>query len=139
HVLHLRPIGSEVEITSFPLVLSRAQAGLDHTVRFVLGNLMVEANRAQKTEDLAPIIDALVGFLDTALVRYFDIAEAEAANAANLLNPADLSSQVQVLVDSIKQNYPTVAADTEREPLISIVIPVFNKFDLTYACVKSVV
>ena len=41
---------------------------------------MAEADRAEKAEDLAPIINAMVGFLDAALSRYFYIAEEAAAN-----------------------------------------------------------
>jgi GT2 family glycosyltransferase/glycosyltransferase involved in cell wall biosynthesis len=140
HVLHLRPVGSKVEMPSFPLVLTREQAGLDPSVmRFILGNVMAEADRAEKPEDLAPIINAMVGFLDAALSRYFYIAEVSAANAADLLDPAELAPQVRTLIDSIQRSYPPIVIDTAREPLVSIVIPVFNKFDLTYDCVKSIV
>ena len=78
----------EVELPSFPLVLTREQAGLDPSVRFILGNVMAETARAQKPEDLAPIITAMVGFLDAALSYYFDIAEEAAANVSDLLDPA---------------------------------------------------
>ena len=46
---------------------------------------------------------------------------------------------MRTLIDSIKRSYPPIVVDTGREPLVSIVIPVFNKFDLTYNCVKSIV
>ncbi len=139
HVLHLRPVGSKVEIASFPLVLTREQAGLDSSVRFILGNVMAEADRAEKAEDLAPIINAMVGFLDAALSRYFYIAEETATNAAELLAPAELSSHVRILISSIQRSYPPIVVDSRNEPLVSIIIPVFNKFDLTYNCVKSIV
>jgi len=120
-------------------VLTREQAGLDPTVRFILGNVMAEADRAEKAEDLAPIINAMVGFLDAALSRYFYIADEAAAHASELLNPGELAPQVRTLIESIKRSYPPIVVDTGREPLVSIVIPVFNKFDLTYNCVKSIV
>jgi len=138
HVLHLRPVGSKVEIASFPLVLTREQAGLDASVRFILGNVMAEADRAEKAEDLAPIINAMVGFLDAALSRYFYIAEEAATNVAELLEPAELSSHVRILINSIQRSYPPIVVDSRSEPLVSIIIPVFNKFDLTYNCVKSI-
>ena len=137
HVLHLRPVGSKVELPSFPRVLTRDRAGFDQTIRFILGNIVAEAKRAEMVEDLAPIITALVGFLDVALSRYFHIAE-EAANATGLLNPAELAPQVRTLIDSLQRSYPPIVVDSGREPLVSIVIPAFNKFDLTYNCVKSI-
>jgi GT2 family glycosyltransferase/glycosyltransferase involved in cell wall biosynthesis len=139
HVLHLRPVGSKAELPSFPLVLTRPQAGLDASVRFILGNVMAEADRAEKAEDLAPIINAMVGFLDVALSRYFYIVEEAATNVAELLDPTELSSHVRILINSIQQSYPPIVVDSGREPLVSIVIPVFNRFDLTYNCVKSIV
>jgi len=66
HVLHLRPAGSAVDLPSFPLVLTRDKTGLDPTVRFVLGNVIAEAKNAQSSEELAPLVSALVGFLDAA-------------------------------------------------------------------------
>jgi GT2 family glycosyltransferase/glycosyltransferase involved in cell wall biosynthesis len=139
HVLHLRPVGSEVEIPSFPLALTREHAGLDATVQFILGNVIAEADRAESAEDLAPTIGALVAFLDAVLSRYFLIAEESAANAAELLTPAQLSPQVRTLVDSMRWNYPPIVVDASREPIASVIIPVFNKFELTYNCVKSIV
>ncbi len=139
HVLHLRPVGSKVEMRSFPLVLTREQAGLDASVRFILGNIMAEADRAEKAADLAPIINAMVAFLDAALSRYFYIVEEAATNVAELLDPTELSSHVRMLINSIQQSYPPIVVDSGREPLVSIVIPVFNKFELTYNCVKSIV
>lgn len=137
HVLHLRPVGSEADLPSFPLVLTRDTAGLDTTVQFILGNLMTEAERAQSAEALAPVIGAMVGFLDTALARYFQLADESAVPAADLLNPNQLSPQVRALIDSMRWNYPAIGIETGQEPVVSIVIPVFNKFELTYACVKS--
>src|SRR5438067_979215 len=54
HVLHLRPVGSNFELPSFPLELTREQVGFDSSVtRFVLGNVIAETARAQQPEDLA--------------------------------------------------------------------------------------
>ena len=46
--------------------------------------------------------------------------------------------QVRSLVDSMRWNYPPIVVDTGREPTASIIIPVFNKFELTYNCIKSI-
>jgi O-antigen biosynthesis protein len=139
HVLRLRPVGSNVDLPSFPLVLTRDAVGVDPTVtQFIRSNVMAEADRATKTDDLAPIIAAMVGFLDAALSRYFAISEEGAASAANLLGPAELSLHVRTLVDSMRANYPPIVVAADAEPLISIIIPVFNKFELTYNCVKSI-
>ena len=140
HVLHLRPVGSEVELPSFPLVLMRDHAGLDASaLRFILSNLIAEVDRAEKAEDVAPVITALVEFLDAALSRYFFHAEEAAARAADLLNPADFAPQLQTLIESLQRNYPPLTLDIEGPPVVSIIIPVFNKFDLTYNCVKSII
>ena len=139
-MLHLRPAGSAVDLPSFPLVLTRDQAGLDPTVRFVLGNVAAEAKNAQSTEELAPLVSALVGFLDAAVSRYADLAEERDAGPAELLKPVELAPQFRKLVDfAPDRTIRSCRIEDEREPVVSIVIPVFNKFDLTYNCVKSII
>ena len=141
HVLHLRPAGSEVEVPTFPLVLTREQIGLDPSMmRFIHSNVMAETARAQKPEDLRPIITDLVEMLDQALSYYFELASEEiAVNAVDLLKPEDFRPQLQTLIKSLQENYPTISVDIDRDPIVSIIIPAYNKFDLTYNCVKSIV
>ena len=140
HVLHLRPVGSMAELPSFPVVLTRDHTGFDGSVmRFLLGNVTAETARAQEPDDLAPMITNLVEILDQALVQYYHLAADKAAQAtADVLNPADLSPQVQTLVESIQRNYPPIHIDETDKPVVSIIIPVYNKFELTYECVKSI-
>ena len=139
HVLHLRPAGSATDLPKFPLVLTRERAGFDPTVRFVLGNIKAEAERAETAEELAPIVGDLVAFLDAAMSRYFELSGESAATTADLLSREDLTPQFGALVESLRRNYPPLRLDSEREPVVSIVIPVFNKFELTYNCVKSII
>jgi GT2 family glycosyltransferase/glycosyltransferase involved in cell wall biosynthesis len=140
HVLHLRPVGSTAELPSFPMVLTRDHVGFDPSVmRFLLGNVTAETARAQEPDDLAPMITNLVEVLDQALLQYYALAADKAALAmADVLNPADLSPQVQTLVESIQRNYPPIHIEETGRPIVSIIIPVYNKFELTYQCVKSI-
>ena len=140
HVLHLRPVGCKDEIASFPLVLMREHTGLDPSVmQFILGNVVAEGARAQKPEDLSPIITNLVEMVDRTLACYFALGDGKATlNAADLLNPKDVGPQLQAIIASMKLNYPTISIDIDREPLVSIIIPAYNKFDLTYNCIKSI-
>jgi hypothetical protein len=85
------------------------------------------------------MITNLVEVLDQALLQYYALAADKAAMAmADVLNPADLSPQVQTLVESIQRNYPPIHIDETDRPVVSIIIPVYNKFELTYQCVKSI-
>jgi GT2 family glycosyltransferase/glycosyltransferase involved in cell wall biosynthesis len=140
HTLHLRPVGSTAELPSFPLELMRDHIGFDASaMRFLLGNVAAETERAQEPDDLAPMISNLVELLDQALSQYYTLAADKAAVAtADILSPALLSGQVQTLVESIQRNYPPIHLDDTEPPVASIVIPVFNKFDLTYQCVQSI-
>src|SRR5439155_7567514 len=81
----------------------------------------------------------LVEVLDQALSHYYVLAAKKAAlNTADVLDPRDFSPQVQILIESIQRNYPPIVVEADAKPVVSIVIPVFNKFDLTYACVRSI-
>ncbi len=42
------------------------------------------------------------------------------------------------VVESVLQRFPILEAPKFDQPLVSIVIPVYEKFDFTYACVKSI-
>ena len=138
-MLHLRPVGSTVELPSFPLEMTRDHIGFDASaMRFLLGNVAAETARAQEADDLAPLINNLVELLDQALSQYYALSAEKAALAtADMLNPAALTGQVQTLVESIQRNYALHLDDTEH-PVVSIVIPVYNKFDLTYQCIRSI-
>ncbi|HVB17042.1 MAG TPA: glycosyltransferase, partial [Stellaceae bacterium] len=146
HVLHLRPVGSPVEVPSFPRVLTRERAGLDPTVQFILGNIAADAERAERVAELAPIITTLVSLLDATLLHYFRLVEQDAANPVNLLRSMELGPQFQNLVKSIGFAYPPIQLDTDAapaasaavSPAVSIVIPAFNKFELTYNCIKAI-
>jgi GT2 family glycosyltransferase/glycosyltransferase involved in cell wall biosynthesis len=139
HELHLRPVGSMSELPPFPLLLTRDGVGLDPSVEFLLGNIAAEVERAENAEQLSPILSMLVGFLDGALARYFEIAEDAAASPTDLLNPLEFAPQLRTLVESVQWSYPVLALGGDRDPMVSIIIPVFNKFDLTYACIKSII
>lgn len=140
HTLHLRPVGSTAELPSFPLELTRDHIGFDASaMQFLLGNVAAETARAQEPDDLAPMINNLVELLDQALAQYYALMADKAALAtADVLNPTALTGQVQTLVESIQRNYPPIHLDDAEHPAVSIVIPVYNKFDLTYQCVKSI-
>jgi O-antigen biosynthesis protein len=139
HTLHLRPVGATVELPPFPLELTRDHIGFDASaMRFLLGNVAAETARAQEPDDLAPMINNLVELLDQALSQYHALAAGKAALAtADMLNPAALTGQVQTLVESIQRNYAIHHEEAEH-PVVSIIIPVYNKFDLTYQCVRSI-
>ncbi len=139
HTLHLRPVGARTELPSFPLELTRDHIGFDASaMRFLLGNVAAETARAQEPDDLAPMINNLVELLDQALSQYHALAAGKAALVtADMLNPAALTGQVQTLVESIQRNY-AIHHDEAEHPVVSIIIPVYNKFDLTYQCVRSI-
>ncbi len=119
--------------------MTRDHIGFDASaMRFLLGNVAAETARAQEADDLAPLINNLVELLDQALSQYYALSAEKAALAtADMLNPAALTGQVQTLVESIQRNYALHLDDTEH-PVVSIVIPVYNKFDLTYQCIRSI-
>jgi GT2 family glycosyltransferase/glycosyltransferase involved in cell wall biosynthesis len=140
HVLHLRTVDNGNELSSFPLVLTREHAGVDPSVaRFLFNNVAAEVDRAERPEDLASLVTMLVEFLDTAVSRQFQLADDPGERPADMLNSADLAPQLGALVRSLQRAYPPLALGDERDPIVSIIIPVFNKFDLTYNCVKSVI
>jgi GT2 family glycosyltransferase/glycosyltransferase involved in cell wall biosynthesis len=140
HVLHLRTADSKDELPSFPLVLTRGQAGFDSTVmHFLLDNIDAETTRAQKPEELRPVIANILSLLDQTLTRYFELeAEREAFGVIDALEPSDFSQQLELLLESLQRNYPPIVIDPDPNPVISIIIPVYNKFEFTYRCVKSV-
>lgn len=139
HVLHLRVAGSAVELPPFPLVLTRERAGFDATVKFVLANVIAEVERSRSIDDVAPIIAALLGCLDRAVARYADLTGSTRQTSAALLKPNDFAPAFRTLVSSLDNNYPPISLGRVEDPVISIIIPVFNNFKMTYDCVKSIV
>ncbi len=56
-----------------------------------------------------------------------------------VLNQEKMSDQFAKTIDSFRFQYPAVRVPRQGIPQVSIIIPVFNKFDMTYRCVSSIV
>jgi GT2 family glycosyltransferase/glycosyltransferase involved in cell wall biosynthesis len=140
HLIHIRPAGTGIDLVGSPIVLAREDAGFDaEVVKWMLGNVGTEASFARKPEDLAPMLNTLAQALDRVGARYFELTTGEEVDApAAQLNSVDLSSDFAALVKSLYFNYPPVRIIAEEPPLVSVVVPVYNNFNMTYRCLASV-
>ncbi len=132
--------GSPYHIEARPLAQVAAQ-GADFSV---LSDVII--GLSEKINDVAQL-QANVALILTWLQKNVDRAHAlrqTSALAYERINDAihaagGLGGSIGHLFGVVQQRYPQVVVAKQRSPRVSIVIPVHNKFELTYDCITSIV
>ncbi|MFD2453169.1 glycosyltransferase [Ideonella paludis] len=143
HTLHVRRARDGVDIPGSPRVWEKAGSGLDRSTRsYVTGLFQAEAAVAKTIDDINFALSFAVDQLRTLLVRHQELAsETNAPNLgelASLLDAAAPSQWVAAAGQSISTKYPPVQLPVFERPLVSVIVPVYGKFQLTYDCIKSI-
>ena len=102
-------------------------------MQFLLDNIDTETTRAQEPEELQPVIANIVNLLDQTLIRYFELAAEREDSAPSMCSIRAISrgsfSYCSCRSSAIIRRSSSIPT---RVPVVSIIIPVYNKFELTY-------
>ncbi len=96
---------------------------------------------ARRTEDLAEPIAVMLGLLGELINAYDALAQTSQDGALAPIDLADiqpLTARTRELVDLLRSSYPPLRFPDAAEPVVSVIIPVYNKFSVTYDCLKSI-
>ncbi len=141
HVVRVRRSSDGLDLSGSPSWITRP--GLDsHSVGFMERAISSAIEVATSAEDLAQPLSALLHLLNDlvnvhdGLTRAgYDAASSAALNVADNLN---LSGRTRELINQLRYSHPPLWFEPAKDPEVSIVIPVFNKFAYTYDCLKSI-
>jgi O-antigen biosynthesis protein len=142
HRVRVRRAADGLDLPESPAWIT--QPGLDfRSVDFIDQVIYTAVQAATKPEDLAQPLGHLLRFVAELINTRADLARAQ--NSAPQITPAEiadglLSGRTRELVETIRHAYRPLhfdppAADT---PVVSVIIPVHNKFAVTYDCLKSI-
>lgn len=143
HQISVRRAKDGAHLLGSPDRLTRPMAGIDPPLFDLMQKAAKSAMKsAAAADDLDQQIQLQLQVLDRLLVTRQSLDKMPGAirdpRLQMLLDEADLSDWMRELVNRLEQNYPLIHLDVAVQPLVSIIIPVYNKFQITYNCIKSV-
>ena len=110
--------------------------------KFISAVIGSSIDLAKKPDDLAPSLILLLEWLNTVINAHETLTLAAKSDGGfgdrrALIAEADIGARTQELVSSLISAYEPLHFELEGPPLVSVIIPVYNKFTYTYNCLKS--
>jgi GT2 family glycosyltransferase/glycosyltransferase involved in cell wall biosynthesis len=140
HRVRVRRASDGLDLAESPAWLT--QPGLDlRSVDFIDQVVFTAVQAARKPEDLAQPLGHLLGFIGELINAREELAQAQ--NSPPQIPPAEIAAgllahRARELVETIRYAYKSLRFELSDEPVVSIIIPVHNKFSVTYDCLKSI-
>jgi GT2 family glycosyltransferase/glycosyltransferase involved in cell wall biosynthesis len=143
HRIHVRRRADGTELHRSPWTLQRDEAGFDDSATAHLARqVAAECARARRPADLGPVLATLSAQLGLLLQRHQVLAdsdrEAKRVDLPALLEAATPAAWLQAAGARMPETWPPLLLPTADPPRVSVVVPVFNQFVLTYACLRSI-
>lgn len=147
HTLTVRRMTDGVELAKSPVTIIRPIARLDESVQaYVAERITNEVELAQAPEHLDDALRFLAAQMAQLLERQARLRPTEdeaqsraAAAAAEMLDNLAAPQWFGVVGQTLAQRYPPVLLPpVQGRPEVSIIIPAFGKFQLSYQCIASI-
>jgi O-antigen biosynthesis protein len=140
HRVRIRRASDGLDLAESPAWLT--QPVLDFRSVDFIGQVMFAAvQTARKPEDLAQPLSHLLGFIGELINAREELAQAQKSSppvpAAEIAVDL-LAHRARELIETIRYAYKTLHFERSDEPIVSVVIPVHDKFSVTYDCLKSI-
>ena len=140
HRVRVRRASDGLDLPESPAWIT--QPGIDfRSIDFIDQVFLTAVHAATRPDDLTQPLNHLLRFVGELINARDDLMRAQ--KSPPQISPADiadgvLSSRARELVDNIRQAYKPVYVAPSATPVVSVVIPVCNKFSVTYDCLKSI-
>ncbi len=142
HKIAIRRATDGVDLRGSPQWLLRPTAGIDSSVVQFLESATAASAIARSPEDLDQQFTATLRVLNRLLnARNSMIEDEQLLNDPQLqdfLRDAEVSDWTRELLTKVEAEYPPIQFENVADPLVSIIIPVYNKFSTTYNCLQSI-
>lgn len=155
HGFTVRNIGGVLPTSRHRLRVRRAEDGIDlpgspawilqpvlddRALGFIEQVVSAAIRTARSPEDVAEPLAMLLGVLGD-LINAGDALAAGSSGSATAMEVATmqpLGGRMRDLVDNLRDLYPPLHFPEAADPVVSVIIPVHNKFAVTYDCLKSI-
>ena len=143
HRLRARRLSDGAELRGSPQIIEREGGALDRsTRRYVDALFHAEAQSARTAADLNMALAFLVDQLGAVARRQLELADQpstpDLGELGALVDSVAPDKWVQGAGMAMSAKYPAVALPVVSDPLVSVIIPVYGKFQLTYDCIVSI-
>lgn len=143
HLIRVRRQTDGAELHLSPWALRREAAGFDPAARqYLTRQIEAECAWARQPADLGPALATLSSQLGALLQRHLELAEQQApasrAHLTAVLDAATPARWIEAAGAAMSARYPALLMPRFERPRVTVVIPVFNHFQLTYNCLASV-
>ncbi|MFZ2990810.1 glycosyltransferase [Ideonella sp.] len=143
HLIRVRRLSDGTDLQTSPRLIERDGGTLDDAnMRHVAAMFQAEAAVARSPQALNPALAFAVQQLGVLMAAQRRLAEPAAApdpdGLRKLVEVVAPQSWVSAAGQSMAHHYPPLVLPTASQPRVSVVIPVYGKFQLTYDCLKSI-
>lgn len=144
HRVAVRRAKDGVELPGSPQMLVRPGSGLDTSLEPLLeAATNVTAQAARAPADLDHQLSFTLRLMNQLLAARHrlegDQPLVSDPRLQDILREAELSDWTRELIEKVRSDYPPLHFEVAEQPLVSIIIPLFNKFSVTYNCLKSII
>jgi O-antigen biosynthesis protein len=143
HRISVRRLRDGTELSGSPRELVREDGGLDDAARRHVATLCAnQADTARRPADLDPALAFVVDQLVVLLRRRAELSAASPAPdlgpLTELIDAATPEQWVKGASVALSTRYRPLHLPLAEAPLVSVIIPVHGKFQLTYDCIASI-
>ena len=141
HLVRVRRASDGQDLPGSPTWITRPLLD-DQAMQFMTEAVMSVTAAARSADDLAQPIGHLLSLLNELINAHEHLSHTTTAthriNPAELATMMPLSGRTHELVEQLRATYEPLYFEPADPPDVSIVIPVYNKFSVTYDCLQSI-
>ena len=143
HFVRIRRASDGVDLSNSGQWLSRDSAGFDrlaaeHMEQQIFGAIDTAKVADDLNQPIAAVLTGLNTLVNARMAMSHDKAVAGRMVLRDLPFDATVSDWMRDLLTKLQHDYAPLYFEPAEAPLVSIVIPVHNKFGTTYNCLKSI-
>ncbi len=138
HLIRVKFADTGIDLVGSPIVLQRDDGIMDASgQRFIEALIRQQIAAAKSVEEIDFTAHFLLEQLNDAVNRQQQLATS-AGSELHDLDTSGLSGPFREMVTGLLATCPPLTLPTSSNPDVSIIIPVYNKFEYTYRCLASI-
>jgi GT2 family glycosyltransferase/glycosyltransferase involved in cell wall biosynthesis len=141
HLVRVRRVCDGRDLPGSPKWLTNSRLD-DQAARFLDAVYGSAVANATHPDDLAQPLRHLLGLVNEVVNAHEALTRAQSSGEeiprVDVVSAAQITDRTRELVEQLVYSYRPLHFEPTAAPVVSIVIPVFNKFSYTYDCLKSI-